>query len=107
MSPGGKRYVLRTTTWALVAILAACGQRAPPSTVPGTISVTANTVQAREVPFDAEFVAQTRSIGVVEIRARAAGVLEKKLYKEGELVRAGQAMFQMDRRPLRPRACSS
>ena len=38
---------------------------------------------------------------VVEIRARAAGILEKRLFKEGSDVKAGQVLFQIDPAPLR------
>ncbi|WP_408733483.1 efflux RND transporter periplasmic adaptor subunit [Pseudomonas sp. LS1212] len=58
------------------------------------------TVTARDTPVTFEFVAQTQSSREVEIRARVAGFLEKRLYTEGELVKAGQVMFQMDRKPF-------
>jgi len=58
------------------------------------------TVTARDTPVVFEFVAQTQSSREVEIRARVAGFLEKRLYTEGELVKAGQVLFQMDRRPF-------
>src|SRR5208282_3186989 len=45
-------------------------------------------------------VGQTESSREVEIRARVEGFLEKRLYKEGELVQEGQPMFQMDRKPF-------
>lgn len=88
------------TAGTALALLAACGQHTPPPTAPGAIDVTAMIIEARDIPFDVEFVAQTRSTREVEIRARVAGFLEKRLYKEGELVRTGQVMFQMDRKPF-------
>jgi membrane fusion protein (multidrug efflux system) len=36
----------------------------------------------------------------VEIRARVDGFLDKRLYTEGQPVRAGQTLFQMDRKPF-------
>lgn len=88
------------TAGTALTLLPACGQHAPPPGATRTIDVTAMTVEARDVPFAVEFVAQTRSTREVEIRARVAGFLEKRLYKEGDLVRAGQVMFQMDRKPF-------
>ena len=38
---------------------------------------------------------------MAEIRARAAGILEKRLFKEGSDVKAGQVLFQIDPAPLR------
>ncbi|WP_317851052.1 efflux RND transporter periplasmic adaptor subunit [Pseudomonas sp. A-RE-19] len=58
------------------------------------------TVTARDTPVSFEFVAQTQSSREVEIRARVAGFLEKRLYTEGDLVKAGQTLFQMDRKPF-------
>jgi membrane fusion protein (multidrug efflux system) len=58
------------------------------------------TVTARTTPVTFEFVAQTQSSREVEIRARVAGFLEKRLYTEGDLVKAGQTLFQMDRKPF-------
>src|SRR4029450_10333939 len=36
----------------------------------------------------------------VEIRARVDGFLEKRMYTEGDLVRTGQPMFLIDRKPF-------
>ncbi|WP_225774317.1 efflux RND transporter periplasmic adaptor subunit [Pseudomonas sp. Marseille-Q5115] len=58
------------------------------------------TVTARDTPVTFEFVAQTQSSREVEIRARVAGFLDRRLYTEGDLVKAGQTLFQMDRKPF-------
>jgi membrane fusion protein (multidrug efflux system) len=57
-------------------------------------------VALRDVPVRFEYVGQTESSHLVEIRARIDGYLEKRLYKEGGLVKAGEVMFLMDRRPF-------
>src|SRR4051812_34753071 len=90
------RFALACTA---VALLAACGGK-PPASAPRTTDVTAMKIEARDVPVVLEFVAQTRSTREVEIRARVEGFLDKRLYKEGDIVRAGQMMFQMDRKPF-------
>jgi membrane fusion protein (multidrug efflux system) len=58
------------------------------------------TVAPQDTPVQFEFVAQTESSREVEIRARVDGFLEKRLYTEGDMVRTGQPMFQMDRKPF-------
>jgi membrane fusion protein (multidrug efflux system) len=84
---------------AVAALLAACGkQEAPPQA--GPLQVTAMTVEPRDTPVQFEFVAQTQSSREVEIRARVDGFLDKRLYREGEMVQAGQPLFQMDRKPF-------
>jgi membrane fusion protein (multidrug efflux system) len=58
------------------------------------------TITARDTPATFEFVAQTQSSREVEIRARVEGFLDRRLYTEGDLVKTGQILFQMDRKPF-------
>jgi membrane fusion protein (multidrug efflux system) len=83
----------------ILSLLFGCGKEPVSSARPPT-DVTVMTVTARDTPVVFEFVAQTQSSREVEIRARVAGFLEKRLYTEGELVKTGQVLFQMDRRPF-------
>lgn len=83
----------------IVGLLAGCGKE-PVSTARHAPSVTVMTVTAQDTPVTFEFVAQTESSREVEIRARVAGFLEKRQYIEGDLVKAGQTLFQMDRKPF-------
>jgi membrane fusion protein (multidrug efflux system) len=64
------------------------------------MEVSTVTVSPRNTPVQLEFVAETQSSRQVEIRARVEGFLEKRLYTEGELVKAGQKMYQMDEKPF-------
>ena len=65
------------------------------------VEVTALTVTARDVPVSYEFVAQTQSSRQVNIQARVSGFLEKRVYTEGGLVRAGDVLFLMDEKPFK------
>jgi membrane fusion protein (multidrug efflux system) len=58
------------------------------------------TVAQQDTPVDFEFTAQTQSSREVEIRSRVDGFLDKRLYTEGALVKTGQTLFQMDRKPF-------
>ncbi|WP_242485867.1 efflux RND transporter periplasmic adaptor subunit [Pseudomonas sp. TH41] len=80
-------------------LLAGCGKE-PDSPARRPPDVTVMTVTARDTPVTFEFVAQTQSSREVEIRARVSGFLDKRLYTEGDLVKAGQTLFQMDRKPF-------
>ncbi|MFP3566044.1 efflux RND transporter periplasmic adaptor subunit [Paraburkholderia sp. SIMBA_030] len=83
----------------VIALLAACKkQPAAPAAV--TPDVTVTTVVQQDTPVDFEFTAQTQSSREVEIRARVDGFLDKRMYVEGQMVKAGQTMFQMDRKPF-------
>lgn len=58
------------------------------------------TLVRRDAPFPFEFVGQTQSSHQVEIVARVNGFLEKRLYDEGSMVKAGQTLFMQDQRPF-------
>ncbi|MGZ5183028.1 MAG: efflux RND transporter periplasmic adaptor subunit [Ramlibacter sp.] len=83
----------------LASGLAGCArEEKPPPAQP--LQVTAVSVTPRDTPVTFEFVAQTESSREVEIRARVDGFLDKRLYTEGNMVRAGQPLFQMDQKPF-------
>ena len=81
--------------------LAACTkeQVAPPESRPAP-KVSVVTVQTRDIPFSLEFVAQTESSRQVDIVARVSGFLDKIAYQEGEMVKQGQLLFQLDPKPF-------
>jgi membrane fusion protein (multidrug efflux system) len=57
-------------------------------------------VTPKRVPIVFSAVGQTEGAKQVEVRARVSGILQKQLYKEGEAVRAGAPLFQIDRAPF-------
>jgi membrane fusion protein (multidrug efflux system) len=59
------------------------------------------TVKPTTIPATATFVAQTESSRQVDIVARVSGYLDKIAYREGELVKAGQVLFQVDPKPFK------
>ena len=62
--------------------------------------VSVMTVKPQTIPYEIEFVAQTESSRQVDIVARVSGFLDKIAYNEGELVKAGQLLFQIDPKPF-------
>ncbi|NLN59759.1 MAG: efflux RND transporter periplasmic adaptor subunit [Deltaproteobacteria bacterium] len=54
-----------------------------------------------DMPVVFTFVGQTHSSHQVEIRARINGFLNKRVYSEGAMVKAGQVLFEMDPKPFR------
>lgn len=65
----------------------------------GPMPVTVIEMQAQKVPTSIEIMAQTEGARETEVRARVGGILVKRLYQEGETVKAGQPLFQIDRAP--------
>jgi membrane fusion protein (multidrug efflux system) len=84
----------------IAAALAACNRNPPALPPAAPQAVTTVTVTARDVPVDAEFVAQTQSSQAVNIQARVSGFLDKRVYTEGAVVKAGQVLFRMDPKPF-------
>ena len=100
--PSGIRqlFAWRTALWLMAAVLVAGCSKDAPLPPPQAVDVTAMTIEPRDAPVVYEFVGQTQSSREVEIRARVDGFLEKRVYTEGALVKAGQTLFEMDRRPF-------
>ena len=82
---------------ASVLALGACsdGKPAAPPAM-GPLPVTVLEVQPQKIPTSIEVMAQTEGARETEVRARVGGILLKRLYQEGETVKAGQALFQID-----------
>jgi membrane fusion protein, multidrug efflux system len=55
----------------------------------------------QEVTEHQEFTGQTMAVETIEIRARVSGYLERNFFKDGDIVRAGELLFQIDERPYR------
>lgn len=94
------RHPLKPIALALstALLLSACGkQEAPPQKAMGPMPVTVLDMQAQAVPNALELTAQTEGAKQAEVRARVGGILVKQLYEEGQTVKAGQPLFQIDR----------
>lgn len=80
--------------------LAGCDRKTPPPPPERAIDVTTLTVSAHDVPVTAQYVAQTQSSQAVNIQARVSGFLDKRVYTEGSVIKAGQVLFRMDQKPF-------
>ena len=77
----------------------ACGRPAATTTPPPPEVYVAAVVQ-QDVPEYLELVGQTDGYQDVDIRARVEGFLETMQFQEGSFVRAGDVLYQIDRKPL-------
>jgi membrane fusion protein (multidrug efflux system) len=99
------QFQFRPFTPILIAAtlaLSACSDNktaAPPPM--GPLPVTVLEVQPQKIPTAIEVMAQTEGARETEVRARIGGILTKRLYQEGETVKAGQPLFQIDPEPYR------
>ena len=85
---------------AMLSLLAGCGRGAPSPPARPTPDVTTVVATPRDMPMTFEYLAQTQSSQSVNIQARVSGFLDKRVYTEGDVVRAGQVLFLLDPKPL-------
>jgi len=88
------------TLGAAMLLVTACGKEEKKEAARAPVDVTTVTVVARDVPVAPTYVAQTQSSQAVNIQARVSGFLDKRVYTEGAVVKAGQVLFQMDPKPF-------
>ncbi len=74
--------------------LSACQKQQSPTPAPTVVS--AVKVIQQDLPWNIEYPAQVSGSLEIQIRAQVGGILEKRLYNEGEYVTQGTQLFQID-----------
>src|SRR6266699_5141653 len=97
----GRYGLLHSSLPVLAApLLAGCEQGGAntPAFTPAAAGIPARVLQVapQRVPIVLEAVGQVQGSKEVEVRARVSGILLKRLYNEGDFVREGSALFQID-----------
>ncbi len=100
--PPSSRFQYKSLSIVLAAALGAtllggCSDGKPAAPAMGPMPVTVLDMQPQTVPSSIEVMAQTEGARETEVRARIGGIITKRLYQEGETVKAGQPLFQIDR----------
>jgi membrane fusion protein (multidrug efflux system) len=96
-------------------LLAACGPKnepagaggAGPGGTPPPPEVGVITVQPRPVGLTTELPGRLEASRVAQVRARAAGILQKRVFTEGSDVKAGQRLFLIDAAPYQASVAST
>ena len=88
----------RRTALITLLALAACGKKTPPPPPPADVLVTE--VKQRDVPIYNEYVGQLDASVNATIQARVQGYLVSQNYKEGQLIKKDDVLFEIDRRPF-------
>ncbi|MEP6588198.1 MAG: efflux RND transporter periplasmic adaptor subunit [Polaromonas sp.] len=96
----------------LSLLLAGCGKgNAPPPAGAGAarppVTVGVVTVMPGDVGLVTELPGRLEASRVAQVRARAAGILQKRLFREGSDVKAGQPLFTIDSAPYAAAAASA
>ncbi len=98
-------FALAAAALACVLLLSACGKSdapaagAPPGGGMPAPEVGVVAVTLGDVGLVTELPGRLEASRVAEVRARAAGILQQRLFREGSDVRAGQPLFRIDPGP--------
>ena len=93
---GGRDIVLLC---ALATLVASCGE-GPKQGGPPPPAVTIAKAAKRTVTDFDEYVGRFAAINSVEVRARVSGYLEGVHFKDGQIVKQGDLLFTIDKRPF-------
>ncbi|GKS91651.1 efflux RND transporter periplasmic adaptor subunit [Acidovorax sp. SUPP2539] len=100
-----RRVVALCLSLVAATVLVACGKSEAPAQAGGGAppppQVGVVTVAPGDVGLVTELPGRLEASRVAEVRARAAGILQKRLFTEGSDVKAGQKLFAIDDAPYR------
>jgi membrane fusion protein (multidrug efflux system) len=92
-----RRFLKILLVGALGALAGACVKHAP--TAPPKPPVTVVELEAKSVSLTTELPGRISAYRIADVRPQVNGVVLKRLFKEGELVAAGQQLYQIDPAP--------
>jgi membrane fusion protein, multidrug efflux system len=93
------RVIAMLASGVLVALLeSGCGQQARPGP-PAKPDVTVVTLRAAPISLTTELPGRVTASRVAEVRPQVSGVIQKRLFVEGDKVTAGQQLYQIDPAP--------
>ena len=96
--PAGHARALRAGgALALLALAAGCAKKAPPPAPPPTV-MAAHPLQRQITDWD-DYEGRFEAVDAVDVRPRVSGYIQAIAFKDGDDVRAGQLLFQIDPRP--------
>jgi membrane fusion protein (multidrug efflux system) len=101
-------------TLTALALLSACGHKDAAQAGPGgpggkmpPPQVGVITTRLQQVALETELPARVEAIRTAEVRARVNGVVLKRLFTEGSMVKQGQSLFQIDPEPYQAQVSSA
>jgi len=88
---------------ALLLGVAGCSPSSKPAKTKGDdrpVTITAGTVQAKDVPVRLSAIGTVKAFATVEVRSMVRGPLARADFKEGEEIKQGDQIFLIDPRPF-------
>jgi membrane fusion protein (multidrug efflux system) len=114
LTPSLKLSRIAACTLMAVALLSACGKKDAPAGAaaaagakmpPPEVGVITTTTQP--VALQTELPARAEPVRVAQVRARVNGVVLKRNFTEGSVVKQGQSLYQIDPEPYQAQASSA
>ncbi len=99
LNPPSARLLLLAPLGALLGLLAACGQSQQAAAPPDPVVTVAHPAQKTVVEHD-EYVGRFVPVDSVEVRARVSGYLDEVHFTDGQMVKQGDLLFTIDKRPF-------
>jgi membrane fusion protein, multidrug efflux system len=100
-SYGKIRWGMALTVLSSLLLLGGCdsghSQQAPQAPVPEVATVT---IEAKPIELTTELPGRTAAHLVAEIRPQVNGIIQKRLFKEGADIKAGELLYQIDPAPF-------
>lgn len=93
---GHRRWAQAVAALGLAGLLSACTREAPPAASAAPPEVGVLTVQAERLPVLTELSGRTTPRLVAEVRPQVGGIVQRRLFEEGALVKAGQLLYELD-----------
>lgn len=82
---------------ASCVLLSGCGDdKAAGPGGPGAVEVSVYTVTPRRVELTTELSGRTSALEIAEVRPQVTGIIQKRLFSEGQEVEEGQQLYQID-----------
>src|SRR5690348_13764936 len=99
MTTSFRRYARVAACLGLATLLASCGDQQKQAGAPPPAVTVAEPVKRTVFDYD-EYVGRFTAANAVEVRARVSGYLDKLHFKDGQLVKQGDLLFTIDKRPF-------
>jgi membrane fusion protein, multidrug efflux system len=85
--------------FSILTLVSACAKKDAPPAPP--VPVTVATAERRDVPFELAATGTVEPLQTVAVQAQVSGILRRVAFKEGDEVKQGQVLFELDPRPYR------
>lgn len=85
-----------TTAIATLCLLSGCDNAQTSTPPPSLAEVGVVTLKSQPVSIISELTGRTAAAISAEVRPQVSGIIQKRLFNEGDTVKAGQPLYQID-----------